>query len=546
MQGLMMNSPLTVTAWMQFAQQVHSQSAIVSVMADKQRHRYCYSDCFARAGQLANALASLGLKPGDRVGTLAWNDYRHLELYCGISASGYVCHTINPKLSPEHIIHIINQADDQVIFVDPIIVPLLVQIQPSLSGVKTFVLLSDKVPDNCMLRDVYNYEALLAEQTASIEWPELDENTAAALCYTSGTTGRPKGVLYSHRSMVLHSYAGALPDAFALSIDQVVMPVVPMFHVHAWGIPYGVLMSGATLILPGPHMLDAVVLTELIQQESVTVAAAVPTIWHALLDYLDTHQQKVESLQRVFVGGSACPLSVMERLDHYGVYTHAAWGMTETSPLGAVNRYCDRQVIGEQAFAKRRTKAGYPIFGIEMAIVDDKGCPLPHDGMAIGCLKVRGPWVARAYYSHDNDDAFDDHGWFDTGDMATIAADGLIDIVDRVKDMIRSGGEWISSVELEHTVMEHPEVQEVAAIAVADQKWTERPLLIIVKKPDSALQREQLYVWLEEQLTSDNHWWLPDNDDQHYQFVERLPYTATGKVDKKQLREQYNLPNDQS
>lgn len=542
MQGLMMDSQLTITSILKFAERVHPEIEIVSVTHDNPRHRYTYRDAFRRVRQLANALQSLGAKEGDRIGTLAWNDHRHFELYYAISSSGAICHTINPRLFAEQIEYVINEAENRILFVDVYFLPLLEPLIDKLTSVESIVLLSDEkgMPDTS-LKNVFCYEALLASASDQYAFPDLDERQASALCYTSGTTGHPKGVLYDHRSTVLHAYASCMEDVMGLSRGGVVMPLVPMFHVNAWGVPYSAVMVGCKLVFPGPKMLDGAELTALINSESVSYSLGVPTIWLALLDHLDRSGDSIESLGRVVVGGAACPLSIMERFENdYGVYTHAGWGMTETSPLGAFNPRLDRVALGEEAYAKLRIKAGRPIYGMEMKIVDDHDRELPWDGESFGTLKVRGPWVCRGYYKIDNSDVHDAEGWFDTGDVATIDADGLMQITDRSKDVIKSGGEWISSIDLENTAANHPAVVEAAVIGMPHRKWTERPLLLVVPKRGAELDREILLEWFRGKVAS---WWIPDD----CLFVDSLPHTATGKLDKKQLRMQYrdyHFPTD--
>lgn len=532
MMGLMQDRSLTITAIMDFAEKVFAQQQIVSMLPSGQSHRYTYADAFARVRRLGNVLQGLGVARGERVATLAWNNYRHFELYYAISSFGAICHTINPRLFAEQLRFIINQAEDRCLFVDPAFVPLVEALQASLPTVAIVVVLcAQQDMPSTSLTNALCYETLLAAADSEFDWPLLQENEAAAMCYTSGTTGNPKGVVYSHRSTVLHSYAAVMPDVMALSARDVVMPVVPMFHANAWGLPYAAPMVGAKLVFPGAGMGDGAVLQRLINQEGVTVAAGVPTVWLALLAHLHSAGGRIDSLQRVVVGGAACPLKVMSDFDAYGVYTHAAWGMTETSPLGVFNTRLDRAALGEPAFAEWRQKAGRAIFGVEMKIVDDEDRELPWDGEAFGSLKVRGPWIAQSYYPQLP--ACDEQGWFTTGDVATIDARGYMQITDRSKDVIKSGGEWISSIELENTAVNHPGVAEAAVIGVAHSKWTERPLLLVVKKPGAQLEREAMLAWFEGRVA---RWWIPED----CQFVDALAHTATGKLDKKVLRQQFS------
>ena len=533
MQSMMMDTPLTITSIMAFAEKAHPQTEVVSVTLDNPRHRYTLADAFGRMRQLANAMQKLGLEPGDRVATLAWNDYRHFELYYAVSCSGMVCHTINPRLFPEQLEFIINQAEDQYIFVDPLLVPILENIKEKIPVVKGFVVLTDEAHmPATSLPNVSCYETLIAAESSEFEWPQLDETSASVMCYTSGTTGNPKGVVYNHRSTVLQAYAGNMADALGVTRNDVMMPIVPMFHVNAWGAPYAALMTGTKLIFPGPKMADGETLVALINEEKVTLSSGVPTIWLALLKYLKDSGKTIDTLKRVVVGGAACPISIMEEFDHHGVYTHAAWGMTEMSPLGTVNCHLDREVLGEEAFATMRLKAGRPIYGVELKITDSDGAELPWDGVAFGELKVRGPWVISQYYKREDVEALDAEGWFDTGDVATIDKQGFMQITDRTKDVIKSGGEWISSIDLENTAVNHPDIHEAAVIGVYHEKWTERPLLLVVKNEGAELSTEQVLASFKGKVAS---WWIPED----CVFVEELPHTATGKLDKKLIREQF-------
>lgn len=532
MLGLMMNSQLTLTSVMRHAQTNHPHSEIVSVTADNPSHRYTYAQAFARAAQLAGALQKLGVDAGDRIGTLAWNDYRHFELYYATSCSGLVCHTINPRLFPEQITYIVQHAEDRWLFIDPMFVPLLEAIADQLTAVKGFIILTDRahMPDTS-LNNVHCYEDLIAAEPTTFAWPELDEQTAAALCYTSGTTGNPKGVLYSHRAMVLHTYGVLLPDVFGLQQHEAVLPVVPMFHVNAWSIPYAVPAVGAKLVFPGPKMGCGETLSRLIQQEGVTIAAGVPTVWLALLGYLRDSGQTVPSLNRVVVGGSACPWSVMEEFEQrHDVYTHHAWGMTEMSPLGTYNGRVPASMPADEA-RTLRMKQGRAAYGVEMRIVDEQGQELPRDGKAFGALQVRGPWVCERYY-RAAETALTADGWFDTGDVATIDAQGYLGITDRTKDVIKSGGEWISSIELENCAMAQPGVAEAAVIGIAHDKWAERPLLVLVAAPGAEIDTKAILESFEGKVAS---WWIPDDCI----IVDELPHTATGKISKKDLRERF-------
>lgn len=541
MLGLMMNSQLTLTAVMRHAGRFHGDAEVVSVTADQPLHRYRYRDCFARAAQLAHALHVLGARNGDRIGTLAWNDYRHLEVYFGTACMGLVCHTINPRLFPEQIDFIVNHAEDRWLFVDPAFIPLVRSLQDRLPTVEGFVVLgSDAVAEGCGLRNAVSYESLIAGHPVTFHWPELDENTACSLCYTSGTTGNPKGVLYSHRALVLHTYAALMPDSMNLSCREVVMPVVPMFHVNAWSIPYGAAVVGAKLVFPGPRMGDGEALQTLIESESVTLTAGVPTVWLALLGYLEKTGKRVPSLKRVIVGGSACPRSIMEAFEErHGVHVQHAWGMTEMSPIGTLNSpTADWDSLGTDEQWALRLKVGRPVFGVDVKIVDPEGREVGWDGESFGSLKVRGPWICSGYYRLDGSDAHAEDGWFETGDVATIDARGFVAITDRTKDVIKSGGEWISSIDLENTAMAHPGVAEAAVIGAAHPKWAERPLLCVVRKPGVNVDRNELLAFFEGKVAK---WWIPDD----VVFVDELPHTATGKLSKKDLRDRmrdYRFP----
>lgn len=534
MLGLMMDVPLTITTIMQHAERVNGDREIVSVTRDNPRHRYSYRDAFSRTRQLANALDAYGLEQGARIATLAWNDYRHFETYYASACSGYVCHTINPRLFPEQIVYIINHAEDELVFIDPDFMPLAEAIAEQCPKVREWVVLTDEghMPGSTL--DLTCYESLMNGQSDEFTWPELDERAACALCYTSGTTGNPKGVLYSHRSTMLHAYAELQPDGMGVGYRDAVLPIVPMFHVNAWGTPYACPMVGAKLVFPGNKMGDGETLAALINEEGVTMSAGVPTVWLGLLAYLKQSGKTVDSLERVIVGGAACPLSVMEDFDRHGVETRVGWGMTEMSPLGTINEStAAREEYGEETFARQRLKAGRPIFGVEMKIVDEQGEELPWDGEAFGSLKVRGPWICSDYFKLDESTAHEEDGWFETGDVATIDPQGYMAITDRTKDVIKSGGEWISSIDVENAATDHPKVAEAAVIGRYHPKWSERPLLIVVRTPDGQdLSAEDLVAWFDGRIAK---WWVPDA----VEFVDELPHGATGKLNKVALREQF-------
>jgi 3-(methylthio)propionyl---CoA ligase len=542
MQGLMMDVPLTITSIIQHAESVNGHKEIVSVTRDNPRHRYTYKDAFCRSRQLANVIDGWGLSQGDRIATLAWNDYRHLEAYYAAACSGYVCHTINPRLFPEQIVYIINHADDQFIFVDPDFWPLIEQVAGECSNVKGWVVMAtpENMPDT-ELANVYCYESLLEGQPDQFSWPELDENAACALCYTSGTTGNPKGVLYSHRSTVLHTYATLMPDALGMSGGDVVMPIVPMFHVNAWGNPYACPVAGCKMVMPGNKMGDGATLAALINEEGVTMSAGVPTVWLNLLNHLRSENLRVDTLKQIVVGGSACPLSIMEEFDTYGVDTRHAWGMTEMSPLGTANAAgAHRDAYTQEEFTRLRMTVGTPIWGVEVKITDDDNNTLPRDGDAFGALKVRGPWICSSYYKLEGSEAHAEPGWFETGDVATISPEGYVAITDRTKDVIKSGGEWISSIEVENCATGHPQVAEAAVIGRMHPKWGERPLLVVVRNAEGAdLEPETLKTFLDGKIAK---WWIPDD----VQFIEDMPHTATGKIQKTTLRDifvDYQFPD---
>jgi len=535
MNGLMMDMPLSITSIVHHAERVNANGEIVSVTGDNPRHRYTYREAFARARKLAQGMSGWGLSTGDRIGTLAWNDYRHFETYYATSCAGYVCHTINPRLFPEQLVYIINHAEDRYVFVDPDFLPLVEGLAVDCPKVQGWIVMTSEahMPETS-LPNAICYETLVASGSEGFEFPALDENAACALCYTSGTTGNPKGVLYSHRSTLLHSFATMMPDAFGVSRSDVVLPIVPMFHVNAWGNPYACPIAGAKLVFPGSKMGDGATLAALINEEGVTVSAGVPTVWLGLLAHLRSSGERVESLKRILVGGAACPLSIMEDMDSYGVETRVGWGMTEMSPLGSVNNSpTSRDSYSDEEFARVRLKAGRPIFGVEMKIVGDDGAELPWDGEAFGSLKVRGPWVCSSYFKLDGSDAHAEDGWFETGDVATIDPDGFMAITDRTKDVIKSGGEWISSIEVENVATDHPKVAEAAVIGQYHEKWSERPLLIVVRGPGGEdLNAEEMLGWFEGKIAK---WCIPDA----VEFADELPHTATGKIQKVKLREMY-------
>jgi fatty-acyl-CoA synthase len=541
MEGLMMDWPLTLHHFLDRAARLFPRKEIATRTAAGM-HRYTYADFHRRVHRLAHALTRLGIGRGDRVATFAWNTYRHLEIYFAAPCMGAVLHTLNIRLASDQLIYIINHAEDRVIFVDASLVPLLERIRDQIPTVKAFVIMSEAGPVQTSLSPALDYEALLAESPeAPYPWPRLDENAAAGMCYTSGTTGNPKGVVYSHRAIFLHSMALCLADTFGICERDVLMPVVPMFHANAWGMPFAGVMVGAKLVFPGPHLQPRDI-AELIQNERVTVTAGVPTIWIGLYALLERERYDLSSLRVMPVGGSAMPRALIEAFEkRFGIRIAHAWGMTEMTPLGTVanlKSYMESWP-DEERFAVR-AKQGMPVVGVEIRAVDEQGREVPWDGKTMGELQVRGPWVIRAYYNDPRTaEAFQD-GWFRTGDVVTIDPEGYIQIVDRTKDLIKSGGEWISSVDLENALMAHPKVLEAAVIAVPHPKWQERPLAVVVPRPEfkEDLTKEELLEFLRPRFAK---WWLPDD----IVFVEAIPKTSVGKFDKKVLREQfkdYRLP----
>ncbi|MCA9522621.1 MAG: long-chain-fatty-acid--CoA ligase [Myxococcales bacterium] len=540
--GLMQPSPLSIASLIEFADRFHGSTELVTRTVEGPIHRYTYHDAHRRAKMLANALAALGLHSGDRIGTLAWNVHRHFELYFAVSGMGAVLHTINPRLFAEQIVYIVNHAEDRWIFVDLTFVPLLERLAEHLQSVAGYVIMTDEasMPETS-LPNARCYETLLAEQSAEYSWPVLDETCASSLCYTSGTTGNPKGVLYSHRSTVLHSFCVCAADGLAVSSREVILPVVPMFHANAWGVAYAAPMSGAKLVLPGAKM-DGASIFELLHDERVTLTLGVPTVWLMLLDYCESSGQALSHLERVVIGGAAAPRSMIERFERdHDVEVIHAWGMTEMSPLGTVcNLLPKHATLDAEARLDLKVKQGRPVYGVDLKITDDENHELPRDGRAFGRLKVRGPWITNGYFRGEGGAVLDDEQWFDTGDVSTLDPDGFMQITDRSKDVIKSGGEWISSIDLENHAIGHPAVAEAAVIAVPHPKWSERPLLVVRTRENATVTREEILAWMAQKLAK---WQVPDD----VVFVDALPHTATGKIRKLELRQQFaehQLPDE--
>jgi acyl-CoA synthetase (AMP-forming)/AMP-acid ligase II len=536
MRGLMMDTPLSIISLTQFAAINHSDTEIVSRTVEGPLHRYTYGDSYRRMQSLAHVLRGLDVDLGTRVATLAWNGFRHFELYYAVSGIGAVCHTVNPRLTPEQIRFILDHAGDQVVFTDLSFVGLLEGLCEQLPNVKAYVVMTDRdhMPQT-RLRNVFCYEEEIAKTSDHFAWPALDENTASSLCYSSGTTGEPKGTLYSHRSTVLHALAAAFPDNFAYSSSETVLPVVPLFHVNAWGVPYACPMVGAKIVFPGAGV-DPRSLFELIQSERVTFALGVPTIWAQFLEYLRTTGARPSHLKRITSGGSAVPPSMISAYaKEFGIEIRQGWGMTEMSPIGLQGTLKGKQLdLGEAEKLRVRSKQGRPVYGVDVRIVDSDGEGLPRDGIAFGELCVRGPWVLSAYYDNPkaSENSFDADGWFHTGDVATIDGDGFVQIVDRTKDVIKSGGEWISSIEIESVASGHPDIAEAAVIGLPHPRWGERPLLLVVAKPGRSPARQEIVGYLADRLPK-----LAVPDD--VLFVGSLPRNATGKILKTKLREEF-------
>ena len=531
MNGNMMGWDLTIPQAISHAEKYNYDGKLISRELDGSIKETTYGESIKRSKKLANALSKLGINLHDRVATIAWNNSRHFETYFGVSGMGAVLHTLNPRYSPAQLVYILNHAEDKVLIIDPTFIPLVERVQDQLNFVETIIIAAEKssIPDNS-LNNSCSYDDLLEQESIEYQWPDLSEDTSSALCYTSGTTGNPKGVLYSHRSTILHAISIAGTMGFESS--SAVLPVVPMFHVNAWGVPYSALINGFTLVLPG-HALDGESLYELVQKESVDCLLGVPTVWLGLLQYLEGKGLKMESVNQVLVGGSAAPYAMIKAFDeqHDAFLTHG-WGMTEMSPLGTINTQTKKAMsLPTEERYQLQTKQGYPMFGVEIKTVDDKNEELPRDGEASGALKVKGPWIMHTYYKAD-EPAVDDEGWFDTGDVATIHPDGCMQIVDRAKDVIKTGGEWISSIDLENAALTHENILEACVVGVPHPKWDERPLLFLITKDGNEIEKQEIKDFLLEKVVK---WWLPDD----IIFVKELPHGATGKLLKVDLREKY-------
>ena len=541
MLGLMQSQQLLISSLIEHADRHHSEGEIVSRRVEGDIHRYTWRDVASRSPQVAHARDTLKLGFSDRVATLAWNGYRHLELYFGVSGSGRVLHTLNPRLHPDQVVWIANHAEDTVLCFDMSFLPIVKAIHARCTTIKHFVAMCDEaaLPADTGIPGLVSYEAWIGAQPAQYAWPDFDENSASSMCYTSGTTGNPKAALYSHRSTILHAFSGALPDALGMSARDSILPVVPMFHVNAWGLPYSAAMTGAKLVFPGPAM-DGKSIFELIESEKVTFAAGVPTVWQMMLGHMQAGGLKFSTLKRTVIGGSACPPAMIAAFnDVYGVEVRHAWGMTEMSPLGTVCTLKNAHLsLGNEDKMKVRLKQGRAVFGVDMKIVDPDGHELPWDGKTSGDLLVKGPWIIDQYFKQEGGSPLVAGGWFPTGDVGTIDPQGYLQITDRSKDVIKSGGEWISSIDVENIAMAHPAVAMAACIGMRHPKWDERPIIAVVRKPGAEVSREDLLQFFEGKTAK---FQIPDD----VVFVDAIPLGATGKMQKMKLRESlkdYKLP----
>lgn len=538
MQGLMMDYPLTLQHALNRAIRLFGRKEIVT-QTEGESHRYTYREWGKRTAQLANALAKAGVEPGERIATFAWNNYRHLELYYAVPCMGAVLHTLNIRLFAEQLVYIINNAEDKIIFVDGDLVPLLEKLADQLPAVKLYVIMGDAPQSTGTLHPSVDYETFIGDQPTTYDWPQLDENAAAAMCYTSGTTGNPKGVVYSHRSIFLHSMSLGMADNKGLSERDTILPIVPMFHANAWGQAHAGIMLGSKIVLPSRFM-DPMRIAKLMVQEQVTVAAGVPTIWIGMLSLLEKEPMEFPALRAIYCGGSAVPKALIEGLSRHNINIVQAWGMTETSPLASVSKlrsYQDDLPLEEQFRIK--AKQGTAVPGVDFRVVDmETGKEVPWDNESFGELQVRGPWIAKAYYKDEQASTKFADGWFGTGDVAVVDEDGMLQLVDRTKDLVKSGGEWISSVELEGLIMGHPKVLEACVVGIPDERWSERPLACVVPKPDyvDKVTKEEILDFLRPQVAK---WWLPDD----VVFIDSVPKTSVGKFDKKVLRSKYGTPS---
>jgi 3-(methylthio)propionyl---CoA ligase len=545
MLGLMQDQPLLISSLIHHAERHHGDAEVVSRRVEGDIHRYTWRDVAKRARQVANALDGMNLLFSDRVATLAWNGYRHLEIYFGASGSGRVLHTINPRLHPDQIAWIANHAEDQVLCFDMTFLPLVQAVHARCPMIRQYVALcdADKLPKDSGIPNLVSYEAWMGGQSTTYQWPSFDETSASSMCYTSGTTGNPKAALYSHRSTMLHAFAAALPDVMCISARDSILPVVPMFHVNAWGIPYSAALAGAKLVFPGAAM-DGKSIYELIEAEKVNYAAGVPTVWQMLLGHMKQNGLRFSTLKRTVIGGSACPPAMIDTFrEEYGVEVLHAWGMTEMSPLGTLCTLKNKHLTMPPADQmKIRLKQGRAVYGVDMKIVAEDGKELPWDGKAFGDLYVKGPWVVAEYFKGEGGNPLvrseDGAGWFPTGDVATIDPDGYMQITDRSKDVIKSGGEWISSIDVENIAVAHPAVAMAACVGMRHPKWDERPIIAVVKKPGAQVTKEELLKFYEGKTAK---WQIPDD----VVFVDAIPLGATGKMLKTRLREMlkdYKLP----